>query len=230
MEQTQQIKIIDRVNLTKDGLFVKGTKQEIHLQQGSLDGACAVYSMMMCLIMNKVILRRDVADLYFSHDGRSSNGRLVRLFLEQQGLIRNGYDFISLKADLYNTSRKRVNVSCCVTKFYAETNGIIPKEEFEIKTTLNEDIIKSLDSNKPVEIGFTRKKDKSGHAIVVIGYAENQKNVSFFCLDPRFDLPKGHFWNNILQVNMDSTAIYNCVNYQEESVVTIDQLLLFEPK
>ena len=52
MEQNQQIKIIDRVSLTKDGLFVRGTKQEIHLQQGSLDGACAVYSMMMCLIMN----------------------------------------------------------------------------------------------------------------------------------------------------------------------------------
>lgn len=230
MEQTQQIKIIDRVSLTKDSLFVKGTKQEIHLQQGSLDGACAVYSMMMCLIMNKIIKRKDVADLDFSHDGRSSNGRLVLLFLEHQGLIRNGYDFISLKADLYNAFRKRVKVSCCVSKFYAETNGIIPTEEFEIKTTLIEDIINALDSNKPVEIGFTRKGNKNGHAVVAIGYQESNNSVSFFCLDPGFDLPKGQFWNNILQVNTDSNAKYNCLNNQEESVVTIDEILIIEPK
>jgi len=224
------IRIINKINLTKDGLFVKGTKQLVHLQQGSLDGACAVYSMMMCLIMNKVIKRKDVTDLYFSHDGRTSNGRLVKLFLEHKGLIRNGYDFISLKADLYNAFRKRVNVSCCVSKFYAEINCIIPSEEFEIKTTLIEDIIEALDSNEPVEIGFTRKKDKSGHAIVAIGYARNQDGVSFFCLDPGFDLSKGQLWNNILQVNTDSTAKYNCLNYQEESVITIDELLVIEPK
>ena len=224
------IKIIDKINLTKDGLFVKGTKQLVHLQQGSLDGACAVYSMMMCLIMNKVIKRKDITDLDFSHDGRESKGRLVRLFLEHHGLIRKGYDFISLKADLYNAFRKRVNVSCCVSKFYAETNGITPTEEFEIKTTLIEDIIEALDSNKPVEIGFTRKRDKSGHAIIAIGYEKKHDSVSFFCLDPGHDLPKGQFWNNILQVSMDSTAKYNCLNYQEESVVTIDELLLIEPK
>ena len=45
------IQIINKLNLTKDGLFVKGTKQLVHLQQDSLDGACAVYSMMTCLIV-----------------------------------------------------------------------------------------------------------------------------------------------------------------------------------
>ena len=43
-----EIKIIDKVILTKEGLMVKGTKQGAHLRQGELDGACAVYSMMMC--------------------------------------------------------------------------------------------------------------------------------------------------------------------------------------
>lgn len=224
------IKVIDKINLTKDGLFVKGTKQLVHLQQGSLDGACAVYSMMMCLIMNKVIKRRDVTDLDFVHDGRVSKGKLVRLFLEHQGLLRNGYDFVSLQADLYKAFRKRVNVDCCVSKFYAETYNIIPNNNIEIKKSIIEDIIDALDNDMPVEVAFSRKRDRSGHAIVAIGYEKKHDSVSFFCLDPGFDLPKGQFWNNILQVNTDSTATFNCLNYQEERFVTIDELLIIEPK
>lgn len=48
-----EIKLIDKVTLTKEGLMVKGTKQMAHLRQGELDGACAVYSMMMCLVIEK---------------------------------------------------------------------------------------------------------------------------------------------------------------------------------
>ncbi len=215
MEQTQQIKIIDRVNLTKDGLFVKGTKQEIHLQQGSLDGACAVYSMMMCLIMSKVIKRKEITDLDFCLDGRKSKGRLVRLFLEQKGFIRKGYYFKDLQSDLNKAFLSKINSIC-----YYENE----------RTSLVDDIIEALQNNLPVEIGFTRKGNKNGHAVVAIGYQEFNNSVSFFCLDPEFDLPKGQFWNNILQVNTDSTAKYNCINNQEESVVAIDEILIIEPK
>ena len=215
MEQTQQIKIIDRVNLTKDGLFVKGTKQEIHLQQGSLDGACAVYSMMMCLIMSKVIKRKEITDLDFCLDGRKSKGRLVRLFLEQKGFIRKGYYFKDLQSDLNKVFLSKINSIC-----YYENE----------RTSLVDDIIEALQNNLPVEIGFTRKGNKNGHAVVAIGYQEFNNSVSFFCLDPEFDLPKGQFWNNILQVNTDSTAKYNCINNQEESVVAIDEILIIEPK
>ena len=215
MEQTQQIKIIDRVNLTKDGLFVKGTKQEIHLQQGSLDGACAVYSMMMCLIMSKVIKRKEITDLDFCLDGRKSKGRLVRLFLEQKGFIRKGYYFKDLQSDLNKAFLSKINSIC-----YYENE----------RTSLVDDIIEALQNNLPVEIGFTRKGNKNGHAVVAIGYQEFNNSISFFCLDPEFDLPKGQFWNNILQVNTDSTAKYNCINNQEESVVAIDEILIIEPK
>ena len=58
-----EIKIIDKVILTKEGLMVKGTKQVAHLRQGELDGACAVYSMMMCLVIEKIIKVSDENDL-----------------------------------------------------------------------------------------------------------------------------------------------------------------------
>lgn len=38
------MKIINKIKLGKDGLVVKGTKRLVHLRQGDLDGACAVYS------------------------------------------------------------------------------------------------------------------------------------------------------------------------------------------
>ena len=93
-----------------------------------------------------------------------------------------------------------------------------------------DDIIEALQNNLPVEIGFTRKGNKEGHAVVAIGYQEFNNSVSFYCLDPGYDLQKGQFWNNILQVNTDSTAKYNCLNNQEGSVVNVDEILIIEPK
>ena len=45
------VHIINKLQLSDRGLVVKGTKQEVHLQQGTMDRACSVYSMMMCLII-----------------------------------------------------------------------------------------------------------------------------------------------------------------------------------
>lgn len=52
-----EIKIINKVSLSQNGLVLSGSKQLAHLRQGELDGACAVYSMMMCLVIEKIIKR-----------------------------------------------------------------------------------------------------------------------------------------------------------------------------
>ena len=232
MEQTQQIKIIDRVRLTKDGLFVKGTKQEIHLQQGSLDGACAVYSLIMNLMIIKVIKRKDVVDLDYPHDGRTSKGRLVKTFFESNGLIRKGYWFKKLQQDLNSACKKLVFADCYFSPSFAHEicNEIPEIDPSEIKASLVDEILDTLDKEIPVEIGFTRKGRKSGHAIITLGYQESQNNVSLFCLDPGFPLAKGQIWNNILQIDMNSTSKYNCINFQELTHVCIDEILIVTPK
>lgn len=232
MEQPQQIKIINKVRLTTDGLFVKGTKQEIHLQQGSLDGACAVYSLIMCLMIIKVIKRKDVVDLDYHHDGRTSKGRLVKTFFENNGLIRKGYWFKKLQQDLNSACKKLIFAEFYISPSLADEigNDFPELDQSEIKASLVDEILNKLDDNLPVEIGFTRKGKNSGHAIVVLGYQESQSIVSLFCLDPGYPLAKGQIWNNILQIDKNSTSKYNCINYQENSCICIDEALIVTPK
>ena len=45
-----QIYIIDKIKLSDKGLVISGSQQLAHLRQGQLDGACAVYSMMMWIL------------------------------------------------------------------------------------------------------------------------------------------------------------------------------------
>ena len=87
-----EIKIIDKVILTKEGLMVKGTKQGAHLRQGELDGACAVYSMMMCLVIEKIIKRNIITNVPESLRRNTSDGRLINHFLEKQGMVYQPYN------------------------------------------------------------------------------------------------------------------------------------------
>lgn len=114
------IHIIDKVSLTSNGLVATGTKDLIHLHQGDMDGACAVYSLMMCLISNRSIKRLDVTDLDKKHDGRSSKGRLMDTFLNNaKGLVREGYELEVLNTELLHAFKK-----CVSTAWYSTENAI----------------------------------------------------------------------------------------------------------
>ena len=122
------IHIIDKVSLTSNGLVATGTKDLIHLHQGDMDGACAVYSLMMCLIINRSIKRLDVTDLDKKHDGRSSKGRLVDTFLNNaKGLVREGYELEVLNTELLHAFKK-----CVSTAWYSTENYCCP---LNFKTT-----------------------------------------------------------------------------------------------
>ncbi len=57
------LKIIDCLYLNEDGVRVRaknGRFQQVHLRQGELDGACAVYSAFMALICIGVVKYNDI--------------------------------------------------------------------------------------------------------------------------------------------------------------------------
>ena len=56
------IKIIDTLELTPDGVRLGGTSK-VHLRQGELDGACAVYSLMMYLIILRIFTYKQVTEV-----------------------------------------------------------------------------------------------------------------------------------------------------------------------
>ena len=137
----KEIHIIDKIELSDSGLVVKKSKQLAHLCQGDLDGACGVYSMMMCLIIEKIIRREVVTNVSPSLRRNTSDGRLVRSFLENQGMIVNGYELKPLVADLQSAFKKKVNA------VYIEDENLL------------EAIIEQLNDNHPVEIFFFQIKN-----------------------------------------------------------------------
>ena len=203
----KEIHIIDKIELSDSGLVVKKSRQLAHLRQGDLDGACGVYSMMMCLIIEKIIKREVVTDVSPSLKRNTSDGRLVRKFLENQGMIVNGYELEPLVADLQNAFKKKVNA------VYIGDDNIL------------EAIIEQLNDNHPVEIGFSRLKTY-GHFVVAIGYMKDNNYVHLYCLDPGYPMEKGQMWNNVLRIDTTSSAKFNCLNMQENRKVFVEAAMV----
>lgn len=203
----KEIHIINKIDLNENGLIVKGTKQLAHLRQGELDGACGVYSMMMCLIIEKIIKRNLVTDVSPSLKRNTSEGRLVRSFLENKGMIVKGYELEPLVADLQNAFKKKVN------PLYIDDEKIW------------EAIIEQLNDNHPVEISFLRPRTY-GHFVVAIGYMKDDNYIDLYCLDPGYPMDKGQMWNNVLRIDTTSTAKFNCFNMQENGKVCLDAAMV----
>ena len=210
------IKIINKLQISDKGLTVKGTKQEVHLQQGTMDGACAVYSMMMCLIIARAIHRNDIVTLDDSKiKGNTSKGRLIRNFLYNNGLVRKGYELNDLEDELLYSFQKIVH-----TEYYSikqDGNDFIPN------------IINALDNNDSVELGFSYKR-KGGHAVVAIGYEKNTMGILLYVLDPGYPMPLGQYWNNVIQINTSSAIKYNALNFADKVKIQVDEALVIKKK
>ena len=103
------IKIIRGLDITTLGVCVYNRKwQSVHLQQGDMDGACAVYSMMMNLIVLKVFTRNQVTNLNTSFKGNTAKGRLFKEFFVKEGLCRDGFYFSEIKEKLSHSFAKEV--------------------------------------------------------------------------------------------------------------------------
>ena len=208
-----EIRIIDKVRLSQDGLVVSGTKQPAHLRQGELDGACAVYSMMMCLVIERIIKRNIITNVPQDLRRNTSDGRLVNHFLEKQGMVVNGYELKVLQEELQTAFKKKVDT----VYYHREDTDVI------------DEIINCIDDNHPIEICFSRKRNY-GHAIVVIGYQKVNNNIWLYCLDPGYPIDECQLWNNILEIDKASTAKFNCYNFRENNQVMIDEILYFLKK
>ena len=205
-----EIKIINKVSLSQNGLVINGSKQLAHLRQGELDGACAVYSMMMCLVIEKIIKRNVITDVPHNLRRNTSDGRLVNHFLEKQGMVVNGYELNVLQGELQSAFKRKVK-----TKHYNSEDSNITDE-----------VVNSLEENHPVEIGFTYIGGK-GHAVVVIGYQDGGDKTTFYCLDPGYPMNECQMWNNALIIDRSSTAMYSCINLREDRKVMIDEAMVF---
>ena len=166
------INIIRGLDITALGVCVYNRKwQPVHLQQGDMDGACAVYSMMMNLIALKVFTRNQVTNLNTSFKGNTSKGRLFKEFFVTQGLCRGGFYFSEIKEKLSHSFAKEVMSS--VRQYATSVSD---------QASYVEELKKAIDDNLPYEgqEGVIRK---------------------VFCLDPGYTISQTSLWNSVITLN-----------------------------
>jgi hypothetical protein len=105
-------RIIDQIDIGHEGPVANwqnGEHQLIHLAQGSMDGACGPYSLMMALIICGLIDREDLVSLR-KVDGRTSAGKLLNALQEYQGFFRDGTHLEDLSELLEKSYPKHLDV------------------------------------------------------------------------------------------------------------------------
>ena len=182
------IKVIKYIRLDSKGVRVKdanGSIVPLHKRQGDMDGACAVYSLAMAMLCMGVVTNEDL-QIYNCADKRTRKGKLLSHFLEEQGLVRNGYSFVTMAKEI-RASNFNINA--------------IRKNPKEYADVINE-IADFLDEDNPVII--STEFGNGAHALLAIGYEtedNDDKITKILCLDPSEEAPLYTYWNCIIDVS-----------------------------
>lgn len=164
----------------------------VHLRQGVLDGACAVYCVMMYLLILNIVTRRQLEDLDGKIRKKDSIKNLFKALFENKGLIRSGFYYTNLQP-LINR-----HIGDCV---------IAKAQEDEKESQTLERIKGSIDSGNPIMIAAQYRG--GAHAMLAVGYEYDDSGMfNIFCLDPGFDCPPTSYWNAVIALNQGSGSKY----------------------
>lgn len=184
------IKIIDSLYLTAKGCSIKKRNYHpVHIRQGDIDGACAVYSLMMNLLVLKTVSRVQLEDVFNDIKKSPETERLFHEFFDKHGLIRGGFYFDKL-TELVNRVYGQV----------VDGKYITVNDDFK-DTDLWHLVKKAIDDNIPVIIGMDIKGG-GGHAALAIGYECDEEGIfNVFCLDPAYECNPTSYWNMVISLN-----------------------------
>lgn len=209
----KHIKIINALYLTNEGVISKhsnGKPHDFFIKQGCLDGACAPYSASMLLMILGVLKRSDL-EIYKHHKKSTKIGKIIDLFFQQKGLVRDGYDFEELTKEL------QVFKSAYDIQYHNEEENVLIIIEEHINT------------ENPVLISV--EYSGGAHALVAVGleYNEQEKITKILCIDPGFDRPKLTYWNSVIDIEnlQDIKYKYSWLNddtpVKLSDIITIDK-------
>lgn len=156
----------------------------IHRRQGDLDGACAVYSTIMCMLHIGYLMEPDLV-LYNAPDRRTPKGKILHELMENNGLVRNGFSYIRLKKEIDNK---------CGGDIIAYRYN--PRDQDKIVTQ----IVDCIDNNIAPIISI--EWEEGAHALLAIGYETDDDEIvtNILCLDPDAESPKVCAWNCYIDV------------------------------
>ncbi|MBD5316929.1 MAG: hypothetical protein HDS11_04595 [Bacteroides sp.] len=187
------IKVIDNLFLHDDlGCCIYNRKYApVHLRQRALDGACAVYCVMMYLLILGVVTRRQLDDLDGNVRKKEPIKNLFKALFENRGLIRDGF--------LYN------NLQSLINRHIKET--VTAKAENGSEAHAINRIKEYVDSGKPIMISVEFRG--GAHALLAVGYEADESGIfNIFCLDPSCDCPPTSYWNAVVALNQGTGKKY----------------------
>lgn len=212
--------VVSNVNLTNEGVYTQpsgGQRTALAYKQGGLDGACAVYSLIICMIRLNYLSQDDVDLFRSSPDCRTPKGKFLHEFLDNNGLVRDGFGFIPLKRAIQNFLGK----DFVVTRYAPKT----PDDTVQrIVDLLNDD-------TSPI-ISINWKSD-GAHALLAVGYEydDNDTVTKILCLDPGSDAPVVSPWNCFIDVRkMKGKYPHKVVTTTYADDGCLDDMIAIEPR
>lgn len=204
------IHIIKNLQITNQGpeAFFKQDYQRVFLNQGSIDGACGPYSILMAFLTLGLIDRNEVTS--FAYDSRTKLGKFMNnLNNNYKSLFLDGTDIIELKKIILHSFGS-------VIRFESE-NG---KNKQAIKF-----ILEHLHHHHPVIIGINAPD--CAHWMLAVGYEESANDLKrrLLVLDPSGNEPIVSSWNSIINLDVDCKGRYPYYWWTYEDYIQFDQAL-----
>jgi hypothetical protein len=190
-----EIMVISPIDTTNEGPQVpEGAKgwQPVHRMQGSMDGACGLYSLVMGLIICGVV-RYSEARSFHAFSSKSKLGKLLEYFGKMGPLIEKGTDLDQMFKAIDEYSPGPINCQGLMRKGYGAP-------------ALVEFIEQNIAENHPVLLLITLEGGRS-HWVLVIG-RENKKTklCRFLILDPEENTPQICSWNGMIDTRKQKGA------------------------
>lgn len=211
------IHIIDSIRLNHKGLCTLDEKHKwvkLHKQQGDLDGACAIYSLVMAMLC-KGLLTDDETQVYNRPDRRTDKGKFLYQFFNERGMIREGYSYVTLAKEINESS-----FGVKATRKNPRTNNG--------RVELISDYIYD---NIPVIISVVFENE-TAHALLAVGIEvdSNEEIRKIYCLDPGYPSPRYSSWNCFIDVSKETKSDYPfyCVCEDGYSKVSLDDMLIID--
>ena len=219
-------KFIKNIFLDEESIKAIGRSRKLtraFAKQGDLDGSCAVYSLMMMLIVHRFLDWEDLID-----GERAKNNRFVDSIQHEflhgfKGICSGGHKL----QDISDRLNKCFGSKMC--KAYTTGQGTPTVSRGE----LQEMIKMHLDKGHPVMLGYSIPSE-FGHAVVAVAYSREAKNrLRLFCLDPSHGVPFMHLWNTVIDLDYLSSdeEDFTDTNYYAEKKICVNSILyIISPK
>ena len=208
-----EIHVIDLIDTTNEGpaaMDTKAEEQQVHLHQGSLDGACGPYCLLMSLLICGLADRTSVLSSRYSK--QTSIGKVLERIHRGQGLFRDGTSLEELQDLIDGAFTKKLGAEPF------KESGVGVKSFVE----------RHINENHPVIMGM--EYPGWGHWVVAVGleYSRESNGTLSLCrilvIDPQEMPSKVSTWNGVVDAR-GSGGAYPYTWWTKDRKVKLDQAL-----